>query len=433
MLRRNREALVKFCQLVGFFPHAGQKPIMRAFISGVRFLVIVCGRRWGKSQMCAVLAAYALAERDCHIWVVSKTYDLANKVYEYLVKYVSIMYPQARIQDGRPDKRIELPWGSWVQLKSADHPASLIGEGLDLLIFDECAEVQESIWLRKLSPTLRDRKGTVLFITTPLGRNWIYSLFCKGQAHEAGYASFQSPSWVNTCVWDQAELALAREQLDEISFRQQHGAEFVAFANMVYPMFDHYENVQPAPDDLQGWTITLCVDPGYNGACALLWVAHDEFHGIDHVIREVVEPRLTFESVLEIIQRFEPPGRYEALVVDIAGRAESQQSGQSFVSWMEASDWFQERGYYWDAAQQGIIEGVNMVRARLQNAAGARRLFVDPCCEKLIYALENYAYKEGSMDELPFKDGVTDHPCDALRYGLMWRYNRAVARALKGA
>jgi len=430
MLRRSREALVKFCQLVGFSPHSGQKPIMRAFVNGVRFLVIVCGRRWGKSQMCAVIAAYALAERDCHIWVVSKTYDLANKVYEYLVKYVDIMYPQAHIQDGRPDKRIELPWGSWVQLKSADHPASLIGEGLDLLIFDECAEVPESVWLRKLSPTLRDRKGTVLFITTPLGRNWIYNLFLKGQQHQAGYESFQSPSWINSAVWDEEELDLAREQLDELSFRQQHGAEFVAFANMVYSMWDHYENVQPAPSNLNGWTISLAVDPGYNGACAMLWVAHDEFHGIDHVIREVVEPRLTFPDVLDIIQRYEPPEGYESLVVDVAGNAESQQSGQSFVSWMEAQPWFREKGYYWEAAQQGIIEGVNLVRSRIQNANGARRLFVDPSCGKLIYGIENYAYKEGSTDELPVKDGVTDHPCDAIRYYLMWRYNRVVVRSL---
>ena len=70
---------------------------------------------------------------------------------------------------------------SEVEGKSSDNPNSLVGEGLDYLVLDECAKMKKVIWEMYLRPTLSDRKGKALFITTPEGYNWIYDLYLLGQ------------------------------------------------------------------------------------------------------------------------------------------------------------------------------------------------------------------------------------------------------------
>jgi hypothetical protein len=48
--------------------------------------------------------------------------------------------------DVRKVDRMILLGGGWVQVRSADDPDSLRGEGLDLVVVDECAFVKESAW-----------------------------------------------------------------------------------------------------------------------------------------------------------------------------------------------------------------------------------------------------------------------------------------------
>jgi hypothetical protein len=79
---------------------------------------------------------------------------------------------------------------------SCENPDSLVGEGVDLLIIDEAAKMPRRIWDMYLSPTLVDRKGKAIFITTPQGYNWIYDLYLLGQTDPQWY-SHQSPSWEN--------------------------------------------------------------------------------------------------------------------------------------------------------------------------------------------------------------------------------------------
>ena len=49
---------------------------------------------------------------------------------------------------------------------------------------------------------------------------------------------------------------------------------------------------------------------------------------------------------------------------------------------------------------------------------GKSRLLISPRCERLIEAMQCYHYpdSDGPGAELPQKDGVYDHPIDALRY-----------------
>ena len=76
---------------------------------------------------------------------------------------------------------IKFKWGSVVEGMSADNPSSLVGEGLDLLIIDEAAKMPRKVWDMYLSPTLSDRKGKAIFITTPQGYTWVFDLYLLGK------------------------------------------------------------------------------------------------------------------------------------------------------------------------------------------------------------------------------------------------------------
>lgn len=431
MLRRSKPVFDRMLRALRARPHSSQQKVVDAFFSGVRFLVVVAGRRGGKTRLASWFVLYACMEKDCNIWVVSKTYDLARRVWDYLVKDVEYLFPGMGVRILDSKLTIEFPWGAVVECKSAEHPQSLLGKGVDLLVVDEAAEIPDRIWQNRLAPTLRDRKGTALFITTPVKRDWLYDLFIDGQEHRNGFWSLQFPSWDNTAVYDDEEIALARSQHDEQSFRSQYGAEFVSASNMVYPDFDRYESVREVPESLEGWSISLAVDPGYNGACAMLWIAHNKVADEDFVIKEVVSPGLRYDDVLRLVVENEPEQGYEYLVCDIAGRAESQQTGKSFVSWMHEQPFFREHKYSWSSTASGIVDGLVLVRSRLRDADGRRRLFVGSGCKELIYALENYAYPQNATKEVPDKDGQYDHPCDALRYYSVWRYMRPGIRSIK--
>ena len=149
-------------------------------------------------------------------------------------------------------------------IKSCDNPDSLVGEGLDWMIIDEAARVKQIVWEQYLRPTLSDRGGWCLFTTTPLGYNWIYDLYVRGQQKEyKDWDSWQHPSWESPYfkeTIDELKKTLTKETL-----AQEFGAEFTSFAGKVYD-FDrrvHIGNYKYNPD-----LPTYCsIDFGFRMPC----------------------------------------------------------------------------------------------------------------------------------------------------------------------
>lgn len=57
----------------------------------------------------------------------------------------------------------------------------MLGAAVDLAIMDEAAIMPGRIWYQIISPTLIDREGEALMISTPRGRNWFYDVWTRGQ------------------------------------------------------------------------------------------------------------------------------------------------------------------------------------------------------------------------------------------------------------
>jgi hypothetical protein len=70
---------------------------------------------------------------------------------------------------------------------------------------------------------LTDYKGRALFLSTPKGKNYFYSMYIKGIANETDWQSFQFSTYDNPFI-DKSEVDDARLQLPEIVFEQEYMA-----------------------------------------------------------------------------------------------------------------------------------------------------------------------------------------------------------------
>lgn len=68
--------------------------------------------------------------------------------------------------------------------------------------------------------------------------------------------------------------------------------------------------------------------------------------------------------------------------------------------------------------KSSILEGIELIRRVLRSGDSKNSIIISPKCSRLIEALQCYHYPDSAEapSELPLKDGVYDHPIDALRY-----------------
>lgn len=178
-----------------------------------------------------MLANKTALEQAGRVWWVAPSFPQSSMAWREL-KALAAQIPEKVV---REDMRlIRLPGGGEIMVKSADAPDSLRGEGLDLVVLDEAAFIPEPVWTDALRPTLSDRKGAALFISTPQGKNWFYHAWLRGiDAERSDWQSWQYPTSDNPLI-DPSEIEAARETLPERVFRQEYLADFIDDAGAVF-------------------------------------------------------------------------------------------------------------------------------------------------------------------------------------------------------
>lgn len=173
------------------------------------------------------IAAAAAAGRA---WWVAPSYPMAMIGWR-MMRRLAVQIPGTKVRES--DHLITLPTGGTAQVRSADNPDSLRGEGLDYLVMDECAFIQEAAWTEALRPTLADRQGKAMFISTPKGRNWFWRLWQQGQGGDPEWKAWRFTSYDNPYILN-SEIDAARRTLPERIFAQEFLAEFVDDAGGVF-------------------------------------------------------------------------------------------------------------------------------------------------------------------------------------------------------
>lgn len=193
-------------------PHINQQRILD---SEARFRVVMCGRRFGKSELSQIeIITNALLGKS--VAYITPTYQLARVFFERLTQAVPF-------QSNKSELTIKFPNGGSVDFFTGERMDNLRGRKFHLVVIDEASFIPnlEDGWLNSIRPTLTDYKGRALFLSTPKGKNFFYSLFLKGG--EPDWESFRFSTYDNPYI-DKGEIDDARTQLPEVVFEQEYMA-----------------------------------------------------------------------------------------------------------------------------------------------------------------------------------------------------------------
>ena len=192
--------------------HSGQLEVIKALDEN-RFVISVCGRRWGKTTL-SLVAAIDQALKGLKVWVIFPVYPQSLESWLNLKSLVRQL-PEEYAETREVEKRIVLANGGSIQIKSANKPETLRGAGgISLIIFDECAYMEKETW-ETVRPILSDSLGKALFISTPNGMNWFYELFDNAKRRD-DWIVFHYPTEQSPRI-NKDELEQAREEIGSLA------------------------------------------------------------------------------------------------------------------------------------------------------------------------------------------------------------------------
>ena len=233
--------------------HPAQNEIRQA---GVRFAVVAAGRRFGKTRLGVGLCLQCAAAGGAAWWV-APSYKMSEVGWKPLVRAAGQLNGAAEIRQG--DKLINFPGGGSVAVRSADNPQSLRGQGLDFLVMDECAFIQREAWTEALRPSLADKLGKALFISTPKGRNWFWEVYQRGLTDGGDWRSFHFPTSANPYI-KASEIEAAKQDLPELIFRQEFLAEFIDDSGSVFRRVQDNATAEEIITPIDGRSYAAAVD-----------------------------------------------------------------------------------------------------------------------------------------------------------------------------
>lgn len=201
-----------------------------------RFNIASCGRRFGKSFMCVDWVLEPAVRDGLPVAWFAPTFKMLTEVFSDMV---NIIGNENIVRKNFQQGRIELRNGGKIDLWSLEASPTLRGRKYARIVVDEAAHVNcdlQDAWEKVIRPTLTDYEGDAFFISTPNGYNYFRTLYERGEDPSLQYKdwmSWQLPTVANPYI-NPHEVELAREEMDEQSYRQEYLAEFLRDEGAVF-------------------------------------------------------------------------------------------------------------------------------------------------------------------------------------------------------
>jgi len=197
-------------------PHPAQQAVLN---SSARFRVMMCGRRFGKSLIAQAISLKEAGENKKLIAYITPTYQLAKVFFDSIVSKL----PSGQYESNKSDLLLVLPGGGSIRFFTGERLDAMRGLKFHLVIIDEASYIPnlEDGWNNSIRPTLTDYKGKAIFLSTPKGRNFFYSLFIK--TNEPEWESFKFTTYDNPFI-DPSEIDAAKASLPHSVFEQEYMA-----------------------------------------------------------------------------------------------------------------------------------------------------------------------------------------------------------------
>ena len=374
---------------------------VKVALSKKRFRVVCAGRRVGKTVLAInEMAGKAYSRKGMNVAYIAPTYQQARDIA--WIQLVELVKPIAvKINETRLEITVQTQdkGKSMISLRGWESIETLRGLAFDFIVLDEIASMKnwETQWNTIIRPTLTDREGTVLFISTPKGFNHFYDLYnlYKDPVKGRDYESFHFSSYDNPHL-PVTEIENAKRELEEDQFAQEYMADFRKTRGLVYKGFDRVKHVYTEAD----YNVVdrlVGVDWGWTNPAAVYLICKDSDSNY-WITNEFYKSGKTTDEIIEIAKSYRGNKYYP----DPAEPDRIDQMRRIGLNVREVS--------------KDIEAGIRSVQELLKTG----RLKVHYSCVNLINEFETYKYPdkkpEHNEPELPIKEN--DHGMDCIRYVL---------------
>ena len=287
-----------------FKPHAKQRECINQIESSLaKYIIIDCGRQFGKSLLATnLLLKWVLENPNSVGFWVSPIYSQAKKVFDELVKALK---PTGLIKSfNRTEVRIVFNNGSMIHFKSAEKPDNLRGYTLDYLVMDEAAFMRDAIWNEILRAATLVRGKRILFISTPKGKNYFYSLYNRGISDDyPEYLSLKYTSY-DTPFITKGEIDEAKQTLPDDIFKQELMAEFIDDGGEVFRGYSVSQMIHRWTEPVESERYWAGIDLGRQNDFTVLTIVNN-FNQVVFVYRERRTNWATItDNIVAILQKY---------------------------------------------------------------------------------------------------------------------------------
>lgn len=408
---------------LGYEPHEKQRLYHN---SKARFRIPCCGRRFGKSLMTGHNMTKALLIPDTYYWIVGPTYALGEKefrvVFDDMFRKLKLgalkgMRKSYNVEQG--NMRIQTPWNSILEVKSAEKQDSLVGEGLDGCIMSEAALHKKDTWEMYVEPALLDKRGWCDFPSTPRGHNWYEKFWLMGQDPQFSQVeSWRFPTWDNSARFPlglaDPDIQAIKLNRTEFHWLQEYCAEFAAIEGRIYSEFNrttHVRDIEYNPF----WKNYQAFDFGFADPFVCLDIMVDPSDNV-YVWREYQVRRMTNTEHAVALQARDNPPHYH-----VDGRFAQPRDPDAIrsLNFVMSNPKVIGRPLPVVRGMGEWIQGIDAVKQHMKiHTDGYPKLFIDRRCTETIRQLEHLqspTEREGQNAKEGQKD-YDDHGPDALRY-----------------
>ena len=409
-----------------------------------RFIDAMAGRRGGKDWIMARKAvkriyndlrigrgesfsSMSLRVPKLHYWFVAPTYKLNAVQKRETIKFLYQMFPA---DPSKPHPLIQRDisgkYELWlrpdilIEFKSAEHPETLVSEGLNGIYVTETARLKSTVWNDNLRPTLSDKGGWGLFTTTPLGHNWyiddIRSVSEEGEKHHNDWVAYHWKTIENImCHGLVDEVEAARLTMPLKYFIRNYEASPDAFMGQIYDEFERKIHLQKFEFEHSNYKYVLAgVDWGLThlGAIVVFGIDRDDNVDIIDVIAESGVPAISDKPEMRTW-------------TTIAKELKKKYGVRAFFCGPDEPDHisgFNRSGIHAVAAKNSVQAGIMFCASLIHiNNDGKTRFRVRECdnTKQMIREFHSYSWHEDKKDT-PLKEN--DDIMDAMRYGLYTAY-----------
>ena len=381
-----------------------------------RFNLLVVHRRSGKSFLCIALVIDELlneTNKNPQGAYVGLTYSSAKKVAWNYVKEMLKDYPGVKFYEN--ELKAVFPrkddFCTFYLLGSED-PDSLRGIYLDIIILDERSFMRSSID-KVILPTITDRRGKLIQISSVNGRNSFYKDFLRyRKLMEDGDTNFFALDLnvLDTRVIPSDELELIKKNMSEEEYRQEYLNDFSAgdaatfYGSQIEKMYDE-GRITSVPYDPM-YPIDVFYDLGMNDMTSM-WFRQTvgrEFRYIDFYQNSGEAIPFYVNTMRDMY----PKARWGRIILPHDASVRELSTGKT------RQETFTAMGVRTEVQdRQSLSDGINAVRTHLPKCV----IDANKCAEG-IECLQNYRKKKDDRNDVFMNTPVHDkfsHGADAFR------------------